>query len=75
MSADRDSDTLTLPEVAKRLGRSPVTIWRIVKRGDDIVPGVRSFKVGSENMVSRIQLDEFLRTGQVSPVVEAEAPA
>lgn len=54
------SDVLTLPQVAKRLGKSRNTIWCIAKRGDEIVPGVKAFKIGSQLHVSRIQLERFL---------------
>lgn len=67
------SDSISLPEVATRLGLSRVTIWRHLKaqreqgvERPEVVPGVRVFRIGSKDRVSTIQLDEFLRTGQVA---------
>lgn len=67
------SDSLTMPQVAERLGRSRQTLWRHIKAQRDsgvdapeVVPGVRVFRIGSADLVSRIQLDEFLRTGRVA---------
>lgn len=59
-------DALTLPQVAARLGRSRQTIWRHAKATGEVVPGVKVFRIGSADMVSKIQLDEFLRTGRVA---------
>lgn len=60
------ADTLSLPEVAKVLGRSHQTIWRQAKATGEVLPGVKVFKIGSRNRVSRIQVDEFLSTGRVA---------
>lgn len=67
------SDSLTMPQVAARLGRSRITVWRHIKaqreRGveaPEVVPGVRVFRIGSADLVSKIQLEEFLSTGRVA---------
>lgn len=66
MTATAQADTLSLPQVATRLGKGRTTIWKLASTGQDILPGVRAFKIGSEWRVSTCQLDEFLRTGRVT---------
>lgn len=60
------ADTLSIPEAAKRLGVSHQTLWRQAKATGEVLPGVKVFKIGSRNRVSRIQVDEFLSTGRVA---------
>lgn len=55
------ADSLSLPEVARRLGVSHQTIWRAYKRDGEVLPGVRVFTVGSRLRVSGVQLDEYLQ--------------
>ncbi len=59
-------DTLSLPQVAKRLGVSHQTVWRAAKAKGEVLPGVKVFTIGSMLRVSTIQLEEFLRTGNVT---------
>ena len=59
-------DTLSIPETAERLGVSRWTLRDQVNATGEVLPGVRVFKIGGRDRVSRIQVDEFLRTGQVS---------
>lgn len=59
-------DTLSMPEVAERLGVHHTTVWRQAKKTGEVLPGVKVFKIGSLDRVSRIQLEEFLRTGRVA---------
>lgn len=71
---DQDADTLTLPQLAKRSGRSYTTFWERARRGDDVLPGVRAFKLGSHFYVTRAQYEQFLRTaGQPVEADQAEA--
>lgn len=58
---DREHDALSLPEVAKRLGKSRWTMRRIANATGEVLPGVRVFRLGGSDCVSRIQLDEYLR--------------
>lgn len=60
------SDTLTIPKVAERLGVSRWTVRRHINATGEVVPGVRVFRIGSCDLVSKVQLDEFLATGRVS---------
>jgi hypothetical protein len=70
------ADSLSLPEVARRLGVSHQTIWRAYKRDGEVLPGVRVFTVGSRLRVSRIQLDEFLHVdGTIEMQVDAATAA
>lgn len=64
--AEPQEDTLSLPQLAKRLGVSHQTVWRAAKTTGEVLPGVRVFKIGSRDRVSRIQVEEFLRTGKVA---------
>ena len=60
---DAVSDTLSLPEVAERLGVSRWTIRRQVNRTGEVVAGVPVVKIGSRDRVSRIRLEEWLNQG------------
>ena len=63
------ADTLSIREAAARLGCSHQTLYRAAKKTGAIAPGVRVFKIGSRDRVSRIQLEQFL----AAPVVKEEA--
>lgn len=60
------ADALTVPQAAERLGKSRWTLRRHINATGEVAPGVRVFRIGSRDLVSRIQLDEFLRTGKVA---------
>jgi excisionase family DNA binding protein len=59
------ADALTVPEAADRLGVSRWTLRRHINATGEVAPGVRVFRIGSRDLVSKIQLEEFLHTGSV----------
>lgn len=69
------ADTLSIREAAQRLGRSHQTLYRAAKATGEILPGVRVFKIGSCDRVSRVQLEEFLHTGGVERFIKDQEPA
>jgi AraC-like DNA-binding protein len=60
------ADTLTIPKVAERLGVSRWTVRRHINATGEVAPGVKVFRIGSADLVSKVQLEEFLRTGRVA---------
>ena len=60
------ADTLSIREAARVVGRSHQVLYKAAKATGEVLPGVKVFVIGSSKRVSRIQLEEFLRTGRVA---------
>lgn len=51
---DADDEILTLPEAARELNRSHVTLWRLVKMGR-----IHSVQIGRVRGITRSELERF----------------
>lgn len=81
----REHDSLTLPEVAARVGVNHNTIWRQARRTgvdgkitpgvSEVLPGVKVFQLGSTFLVSRFQVEEFLRSHGTTRAAVRTVPA
>lgn len=60
MTERSQRQTATLTEAAAILGVGRTLAYDLARRDQDLVPGVRAFKVGSVWRVSLRQLDRFL---------------
>lgn len=63
MTAVAEPQTLTVPEVARRIGVSKNTLYRTIYETGEVLPGVPAFKVRSSWRVSTQVLDRFLEAG------------
>jgi hypothetical protein len=51
---DTDEEILTLPDAARELNRSHVTLWRLVKMGR-----IQSVQIGRVHGITRSELERF----------------